>query len=385
MTTLPRLLYIGDVPVEAGMGGSALLFRLLCEYPLDRVMIVQSRGGEGFERLFGAQYLVIKPIRYLPSRFSGLRAVASVIRSRLEVPSIARNIAAFQPHAVVTVTHGGEWITAWGVAERLELPLHLICHDDWEPFLPMPSFLRGWTRSLFARAYRKAASRLCVSPYMAAYYQQQYGAHGTVLYPSRAKDVISPNGPPEPRESNVFTIAYAGSLHGAFAPTLRALATTLHMLGGRLLIFSKTSTSTARELGLLSPNITLEPVLPPVALIERLRSKADALILVMRDVGLGSRICFPSKLVDYTATGLPIIISAPRESAPAYWVREHPSAAMLIEADDDKGLHAVVVELANDPAQRRALGIQAQQIGNVQFSYMRARDIFFAAVTQQHQ
>lgn len=378
---LPRLLYIGGVPVEAGMGGSGLIYRLLCEYPPERLMIVQGREGGGFERLTGVPYKIVTPPHFFPSRWEGLQAVASVAHAHIAARSIAAQIEAFRPNAVVTVTHGWEWIAAWRVARRLGLPLHLISHDDWEPTLPVPTIMRGWTRRCFARAYRDAASRLCVSPYMAAHYEKQFGAPGTLLYPSRAKDVLPPEGPPEPRASNGFTVGYAGSVHAAFAPVLRALATALDAIGGRLLIYSNLSASSAGALGLVSAHVKIERVMPPVELIRCLRSETDALFLVMSEVGLNSRICFPSKLVDYTATGLPIIVSAPKESAPAYWVREHPAAAVHVDAGDNEGLHSAVVALAEDPGRRRALGVQAQQIGNAQFSYVRARDTFFAALT----
>ena len=40
--SLPRLLYIGDVPVEASYHGSALLYRLLEDYPKERLKIVEA-------------------------------------------------------------------------------------------------------------------------------------------------------------------------------------------------------------------------------------------------------------------------------------------------------------------------------------------------------
>ena len=38
----PRLLYLGDVPVESSYHGSALLYRLLQGYPADRLRIVEG-------------------------------------------------------------------------------------------------------------------------------------------------------------------------------------------------------------------------------------------------------------------------------------------------------------------------------------------------------
>ena len=40
--SLPRLCYIGDVPVEASYHGSALLYRLLQEYPAQNLVIVEQ-------------------------------------------------------------------------------------------------------------------------------------------------------------------------------------------------------------------------------------------------------------------------------------------------------------------------------------------------------
>ena len=39
---LPRLLYVGDVPVEASYHGSALLHRLLVNYPPDRLSVIET-------------------------------------------------------------------------------------------------------------------------------------------------------------------------------------------------------------------------------------------------------------------------------------------------------------------------------------------------------
>ena len=41
---LPRFLYIGHVSVEAGLYRSALLYRLRCEDPPERSLIVDVRG-----------------------------------------------------------------------------------------------------------------------------------------------------------------------------------------------------------------------------------------------------------------------------------------------------------------------------------------------------
>ena len=376
---LPRLVYVGDAPVEAGMGGSALIYRLLCEYPPDRLLVMQGREGNALRRLSGVRYVIGTPIRNVPSRLPGLHAILSMARAYIAADALATHVKGFQADAVVTVAYECGWVTAWRVAQRLRLPLHIICHDDWEPTVPVPRALRGWARGCFARAYRYATTRFCVSPRMAAHYEQQLGVPGRVLYPGRAKDAVAPMGPPGPRESNTFTVAHAGSVHAAYAPALRALAAALASIGGRLLLISNLSPSTADELGLVAPTVRLEKAMDAAALVPYLRSHVDALFLVTTDVGLNTRIAFPSKLVDYTAAALPVIISAPDESAPAYWARENPSAAILVDIGNETGLRDAVVALAKDPERRRVLGRQSQAAG-APFDYGRIRDTFLQAL-----
>ena len=55
---LPRLLYVGDVPVEASYHGSALLYRLLDGYPADRLRIIEAGTAlsQPARRLPGVRY-----------------------------------------------------------------------------------------------------------------------------------------------------------------------------------------------------------------------------------------------------------------------------------------------------------------------------------------
>src|ERR1044072_3260362 len=53
----PRLIYVGDVPVEASYHGSALLHRLLSDYPAERLTIIETAPpSEPKRRLVNANY-----------------------------------------------------------------------------------------------------------------------------------------------------------------------------------------------------------------------------------------------------------------------------------------------------------------------------------------
>src|ERR1051326_2228546 len=56
---LPRLVYIGDVPIESTYHGSAVLYRLLANYPADRLLVIEgdvSLPSQVEFRLRGVRY-----------------------------------------------------------------------------------------------------------------------------------------------------------------------------------------------------------------------------------------------------------------------------------------------------------------------------------------
>ena len=66
---------------------------------------------------------------------------------------------------------------------------------------------------------------------------------------------------------------------------------------------------------------------------------------------------FPSKLADYTATGVPLMIYGPSYCSAVTWARENPGVAEVVEAEPD--LTNASSLLANNPDHRIALGKRA--------------------------
>ena len=72
MLMFPRLLYVGDVPVEASYHGSALLHRLLSDYPHDRLTIIETATESDPDRRLPTVNYISHPIgkaRWLNTRF----------------------------------------------------------------------------------------------------------------------------------------------------------------------------------------------------------------------------------------------------------------------------------------------------------------------------
>src|SRR5690242_11171461 len=131
---LQRLLYVGDVPVEASYHGSALLYRLLSDYPAGKLTIIETATeSEGQRRLPNVNYVGhrIANQRWLNTRFHPY-AVAWFTRAAPRVaPQIAESLNGFDCEAVLTVAHGFGWLAAAELANKRRVPLHLVIHDDW--------------------------------------------------------------------------------------------------------------------------------------------------------------------------------------------------------------------------------------------------------------
>ena len=386
---LPRLLYIGDVPIEPAPGGSMLIFRLLQNYPTSHLKIIQSNiyPSSLEKRLSGVSYEVINlSSRRLLSgiRFGSIYWLYLILTSQFYTSQVIKAIGRFKPEAILTVAHGLSWLRAAALAEQLNLPLHLIVHDDWS-FNNSP-LIRKIIDRQFGFVYKKARSRLCISPYMVECYEKKYGVTGQVVYPSRAIDTAVFDQPRKPDSfpSAPLTFAYAGSVHQrGYAENLCSLASVLETLGANLVIYSLITEEAIQKMGLNRPNVTVYTPIPSQHLIQTLRDKADVLFVPM-SFETGDRpnmeISFPSKLTDYTATGLPLLIWGPPYCSAVRWAKENSGVAEVVDKEDIQALECAVKKLIHEPEYRFYLSIQALKKGDEYFSQTNAVHKFYQSL-----
>ena len=301
-------------------------------------------------------------------------------------PKVAASLNGTRFDRIVTVAHGFGWLAAAQMAENRNVPLHLIVNDDWPRAANVPDAFRNWLDKRFARVYRQAQSRICVSPAMQRDYEKRYGHRAEVLYPCRTADAPQFAGPPEHLAHNDhrFTIAFAGTINSSgYAQALIALSRALDKVNGRLLIFGPLTVDQARQINLDRPNITVGGLLNWPDLNDRLRHEVDALFVPMsfdaRDRS-NMQIAFPSKLADCTAIGVPLLIYGPSYCSAVQWARGNSGVAEVVEAPE--GLAEVVQRLANDPALRLELGTKALEIGRKYFEYETVRAVFTRALSR---
>jgi len=392
LDALPRLLYVGDVPVEGTVGGSALIHRLLHEYPPDRLKIIEPNGhaSNTERRLPGVSYqqAQLHNPRWLNSRVAPWYSLYLTCKPWRSTAALVQAMGDFKPEAVLTVAHGYVWFTAARLAQQLNVPLYLIVHDDWTQFTHAPAGMRSWIHSGFARAYRSATTRLCVCDNMAEEYERRYGLPGVALYPGRTPDIQPYTAPPERlgQTTSGTALGFIGSIYAReFAKPMYDIAKGLAEQGGSLHIWSPQGGQVFEQHGWLLPNMVFHEPCFGQALLEQLREQVDVLFLPnpFTEASLVSvSMLFPSKLTDYTAVGLPIVAWGPPVASGVRWVKEHLGVQAVVEEDSPQPVLDTLQSLASDPQQQLDLGRKALAAGADCFSYESIRDVFFEQITK---
>ena len=114
-------------------------------------------------------------------------------------------------------------------------------------------------------------------------------------------------------------------------------------------------------------------------LLSRLQREADFVFAPMTfdsdGIQHNMRLSFPSKLADYTVTGLPLLIWGPEYCSAVRWARDHAPVAEVVASQEMDELNAAVCRLER-AAHRKSLGLAAQTVGNRLFSHESCAEIF---------
>jgi glycosyltransferase involved in cell wall biosynthesis len=218
---------------------------------------------------------------------------------------------------------------------------------------------------------------------MSRSYTERYGQPAQTIYPSRAANCPEYDEPPPrlARNDDAFTVAFAGTINSnGYIRALIAVQDALKSVGGRLLIFGPTTPAEAKQSGLTSAEI--RGLLPAAELLTILRDEADALFVPMSfDAAdrVNMEIAFPSKLADYTATGLPLLIYGPGYCSAVTWAHENSGVAMVVDSEPD--LRNAITDLAHNPDTRITLGRRALIAGREYFTHVRAQQLFHQSLS----
>jgi hypothetical protein len=155
-------------------------------------------------------------------------------------------------------------------------------------------------------------------------------------------------------------------------------------VGGRLDVYAPgTGEGGEMPVSLRMSNIRRGGFLPQTELADRIGAEADVLFLPVPfepEVRPMATLSFPSKLADYTAIGLPILIWGPEDSSAVQWAAGRPGVAEVVTNRDPAQLRIALERLASDPVHRRDLASRAVEAGTSDFSLTAGRAILHGAL-----
>jgi hypothetical protein len=277
------------------------------------------------------------------------------------------------------------------------IPVHLFLHEDY-PFNVAYFFQcqQRWWRQLTmfiadrlsSPVIRRAKTRFSVSPGMQEEMARK-GIQSELLYPSRGEDspipMVRVNGNP----SGAPTVAHCGSLHlRGNGELLNDIAEIVGADGGTLDLYTNHTADYWKGRGLVSPFVRRIGFFPPTEMAERLASTAHCLVVTASfypEDRYNETTLFPSKMADYTAVGLPIIVWGPPSSSIARWASAHPGACALITDRDPAFVRSAIMRFVRDPQYSASVSARGVEVGRALFDPGAARSQFYRAITQQYE
>jgi hypothetical protein len=283
------------------------------------------------------------------------------------------------------VADGEGWLAATELARDLDLPLHLVVHDGyghWGGTHPVTGRL---IESAFISAYQLAASRLCVSPRSEATYREKTGVSGTVLYPMRRPNARVYTTPPSRLEETLAepVAMHIGTINSpSIVALLASLADVLSTLHGRLVLVGPRSHHVDRSTLLHRDNVEYRGFLPSMDAVTQLcRKQATFLYLPFSFENVGrTATSLPSKFVDYTAMGLPVLVQAPPRSSISDWICDNPGTVQFVDTRDPVILRRAILDISTNPQKARALAVALAAAGKRSFDHGAVTMVFHAAL-----
>ena len=127
--------------------------------------------------------------------------------------------------------------------------------------------------------------------------------------------------------------------------------------------------------------------MPSEKLVFRLRDEADFLFVPMAfekgNYDNNMRLSFPSKLTDYTLTGLPLSIWGPENCSAVRWAILHSPIAEVVCSENESALDSSLRRLSL-VEHRLTLGANAQAVGDNLFSHASAVKTFYEFLRAVH-
>lgn len=390
---LPRVLVYSNEFPQTGSAGGILLDRLFKDYPTELVRIVGPAPQRASAPLRFKHHKIQMPwAKFEHSRLNKLhRTLRSYGWVQLAKPQVVDALlGGFHPEVVLTVMQHGTWYdSAMLYAKTRKVSLVTIIHDDNEGFDKVYPWARNAQRKRDGKFYRSAARRLCVSPEMEKEFRRRYGVGGEVLYPNRSEDLM----PRDPqlnlslRTPTRLTLGFVGNPNYGYGEQLVKMLPALREAKAKLVAYGHAPRGAAAPLAEARDIVELRGfVRTPEEAWQGIKESCDVLIFpYLNPPGAMQRmysIHFPSKLPEYLASGMPIVMVGPESATGLRWAKRHPEAVFLLEGGKPTTWAGDLRRLASDGDLRARLAAAASAAGRQQFDPVKIRSEFLRVLSQ---
>jgi hypothetical protein len=270
----------------------------------------------------------------------------------------------------------------------------MVVHDDFVYANRFPHWSRPWAERKFGDAYRAARTRLCISDAMAATYERRFGAAGVVIHPTRSSVAVAASIASRVRHgAPPLTFMYGGSINSPRQfEQIRAFSAAVAAAGHRTVVYtpqheslrgSAPGSSSIGDVLVERDGLQLHAPLSPAEFVRVAREEADCLVLPQpfdEAERATTSTSFPSKWVEYSAIGVPLIVWAPPWATSAQFAIDHTGCAEVVTTPDTTDLLHAIARLAASAAYRAELAEGLLAVGRQAFAPETAWRQFWTAL-----
>ena len=287
-------------------------------------------------------------------------------------------IHSFRPHVLVTVAHGWWHIKARRVAKELQLPLISLFQDWWPDFSEIPLAFRSRVEREFRQTCAESDVVICVSDGMCRELggpQNALVIHDTPCLARRREGKCDFKRP--------MRVAYFGNL-SEYGPLIE---NALRVLNGsaqvRLEVFGPNPRWTSGAVAEFRSRGLYHGFIPSNELTESLQQFQAALVVMSFSPSHRRRMAtsFPSKMIDATQVGLPVVIWGPEYCSAVKWAR-NGERALCVTDPNPSAIRAALEELASSPAEQERLAKSSREAAATDFNHERIQTQFIDALRQ---
>lgn len=357
--SLPHLLYLCDFPPGANSGGALVVDRHLRRLAREGWEVTVSVPAAALRPHSPAAPYAIRPLaarRFWWPPVSPRRPWTQRLRATLWGRAVVADRHWTEPpDAVLTVLWGPAALTAAHAARAWQTPLAVIVHDLFRETSLPPTAARAAAR--LERDVLAAAARVWpVSEEMSACLTP-LARPGTIsTLPPVPDDSAAPPGGWQPAFRAAPVIAHAGAFHGHQVEYLAAVARCAATQGGTLLVLTPGDNPALTALRATGVKFRHQPTFS---------TSAEALAFLVREASAltvmypldpvansHSPTGFPSRVLEFSHLGLPILVAAPPRNPLFTWASRHGWNLVLDRADWSQ-LARLIDSLAKESSWRR--------------------------------